>query len=77
MSPACGSGSPAPFFRSVHPETRAATEAAATTLEKLGAVIEPLDGPGLDEEWKGFHHVWADMAHLHAGIVGDERISPA
>jgi aspartyl-tRNA(Asn)/glutamyl-tRNA(Gln) amidotransferase subunit A len=69
-------GLPAPFFRSLHPETRAATEAAAVTLEKLGAVVEPLDGPGLDEGWLGFHHVWADLAHLHAGIVGDDRISP-
>ena len=69
-------GLPAPFFRSLHPETRAATENAAVTLEKLGAVVEPLDGPGIDEEWKGFHHVWADLAHLHASIVGDERISP-
>jgi aspartyl-tRNA(Asn)/glutamyl-tRNA(Gln) amidotransferase subunit A len=69
-------GLPAPFFRSLHPETRAATEDAAVTLEKLGAVIEPLDGPGIDEGWKGFPHVWADLAHLHAGIVGDERISP-
>jgi len=69
-------GLPAPFFQSLHPETRAATEAAAVTLEKLGAVVEPLDGPGLDEGWLGFHHVWADLAHLHAGIVGDDRISP-
>ncbi|MCA1846814.1 MAG: amidase, partial [Actinobacteria bacterium] len=69
-------GLPAPFFRLVHPETRTATEAAAGTLEKLGAVVEPLDGPGIDEDWLGFHHVWADLAHLHAGIVGDERISP-
>jgi len=69
-------GLPAPFFRSLHPETRAATEAAAATLEKLGAVVEPLDGPGIDEGWLGFRHVWADLAHFHAGIVGDERISP-
>ena len=69
-------GLPAPFFQNLHAETRTATEAAAVTLEKLGAVVEPLDGPGLDERWQGFHHVWADLAHLHAGIVGDERISP-
>jgi Asp-tRNA(Asn)/Glu-tRNA(Gln) amidotransferase A subunit family amidase len=69
-------GLPAPFLQSLHPETRAATEAAAVTLEKLGAVVEHLDGPGLDEGWLGFHHVWADLAHLHAGIVGDARISP-
>jgi Asp-tRNA(Asn)/Glu-tRNA(Gln) amidotransferase A subunit family amidase len=69
-------GLPAPFLQSVHPEARAATEAAAGTLEQLGAVIETLDRPGIDEGWLGFHHVWADLAHLHAGIVGDERISP-
>jgi Asp-tRNA(Asn)/Glu-tRNA(Gln) amidotransferase A subunit family amidase len=69
-------GLPAPFFGLVHPETRAATEAAAATLEKLGAVMEPLDGPGLDEGWRAFRHVWADMAHLHSDIVGDERVSP-
>ena len=69
-------GLPAPFFQSLHPETRSATEAAALTLEKLGAVVEPLGRPGIDEGWQGFHHVWADLAHLHAGIVGDERISP-
>lgn len=69
-------GLPAPFFHSIHPETRAATEAAAVTLEELGAVLEPLDGPGVDEGWLGFHHVWADLAHLHADIVGDDRISP-
>ncbi len=70
-------GLPAPFFQSVHPETRAATEDTAVALEKLGAVIEPLDGPGLDEGWKGFPHVWADLAHLHSAIVGDDRISPS
>ena len=70
-------GLPAPFFQSLHPETRAATEDAAVALEKLGAVIEPLDGPGLDEGWKGFPHVWADLAHLHSAIVGDDRISPS
>ena len=69
-------GLPGPFFQSLHPETRAATEAAAVTLEKLGAIVEPLDGPGPDEGWKGFAHVWADLAHLHADIVGDDRISP-
>ena len=69
-------GLPAPFFQSLHPETRAATEDAAVTLEKLGAAIESLDGPGLDEGWKGFPHVWADLAHFHSAIVGDDRISP-
>jgi aspartyl-tRNA(Asn)/glutamyl-tRNA(Gln) amidotransferase subunit A len=69
-------GLPGPFFQSLHPETRAATEAAAVTLEKLGAIVEPVDGPGPDEGWKGFAHVWADLAHLHADIVGDDRISP-
>jgi Asp-tRNA(Asn)/Glu-tRNA(Gln) amidotransferase A subunit family amidase len=69
-------GLPAPFFQSLDPETRAATEDAAVSLEKLGAVIEPLDGPGLDDGWKGFPHVWADLAHLHSAIVGDDRISP-
>jgi len=39
-------------------------------------VVEPLDGPGIDEGWLGFHHVWADLAHLHAEIVGDARVSP-
>ncbi|HEV3363236.1 MAG TPA: amidase [Acidimicrobiia bacterium] len=68
-------GLPDPFFHSLHPETRGATEAAAVTLEKLGAVVETLDGPGIDEGWKGFAHVWADLAHLHADIVGDDRIS--
>jgi Asp-tRNA(Asn)/Glu-tRNA(Gln) amidotransferase A subunit family amidase len=70
-------GLPGPFFQRLHPETRAATEDAAVTLERLGAVIESLDGPGIDEGWKGFPHVWADLAHLHSGIVGDDRISPS
>jgi aspartyl-tRNA(Asn)/glutamyl-tRNA(Gln) amidotransferase subunit A len=69
-------GLPAPFFQLVHPETRAATEEAAVNLEQLGAVVEPLDGPGIDEGWLGFQHVWADLAHLHAEIVGDGRVSP-
>ncbi len=70
-------GLPAPFFTRVHPETRAATDRAAAQLEQLGAVLEPLDGPGPDEGWLGFRHVWADLAHLHADIVGDDRVSPA
>ena len=69
-------GLPAPFFGLVHPETRAATEEAAIVLEQLGAVVETLDGPGIDEGWLGFRHVWADLAHLHAEIVGDGRVSP-
>ena len=69
-------GLPAPFFELVHVETKAATEAAAGRLEQLGAVVESLDGPGVDQGWLGFLHVWADVAHLHAEIVGDERISP-
>lgn len=69
-------GLPAPFFQQVHPETRAAVEQAAVTLEQLGATVESLDGPEIDEGWLGFRHVWADMAHLHAEVVGDERVSP-
>ena len=69
-------GLPAPFFELVQPEVTAAVNAAARTLEQLGAVVEPLEGPGIDEGWQGFRHVWADLAHLHAGIVGDERVSP-
>ena len=69
-------GLPAPYFQLVHPETKAAVETAAVVLERLGAVVEPVDGPGIDEGWGGFAHVWADVAHLHAGIVGDERVSP-
>ena len=69
-------GLPRPFFELVHPETRSATESAARTLEQLGAVVEPLDAPGVDRGWFGFLHVWADVAHFHAGVVGDERVSP-
>lgn len=69
-------GLPAPFFARVHSETRTAVEQAGQTFEQLGADVEPLDRPGLDEGWVGFRHVWADVAYLHAAIVGDKRISP-
>ena len=69
-------GLPAPFFARVHSETRTAVEQAAQMFEQLGTEVEPLDGPGLDEGWVGFRHVWADVAYLHAAIVGDKRISP-
>ncbi|MGH9038679.1 MAG: amidase [Acidimicrobiia bacterium] len=69
-------GLPDPFFAQLHPETRAAVDRAAATFENLGAAVEPLPGPGIDDGWLGFRHVWADVAHLHEGIVGDARVSP-
>ncbi|MDQ3943696.1 MAG: amidase [Actinomycetota bacterium] len=69
-------GLPAPFFERLHPETKSAVKGAAATFEKLGATVVPLQGPGLDEGWLGFRHVWADVAFLHAEIAGDDRVSP-
>lgn len=68
-------GLPGPYFDLLHPETRRAIEAAATTLELLGARADWIDGPGIDPEFEGFRLVWADVAHLHRDLWDDPRVS--
>jgi amidase len=60
----------------VHPEVRAAVEGAAGVLEALGARCEWVDGPQLDEDWAGFTHVWADMAHHYRDLWDREGVHP-
>ena len=67
-------GLPRAFFRLVHPETRAAVEGAARALEDLGAAVEEIDGPQLDEGWDGFKFVWADVAHGHPHLWDDPGV---
>jgi aspartyl-tRNA(Asn)/glutamyl-tRNA(Gln) amidotransferase subunit A len=69
-------GLPSRFFHLVHPETRAAVERAARALEGLGAVVEEVEGPELDEGWDGFEFVWSDVAHGHRELWDDPGVHP-
>jgi aspartyl-tRNA(Asn)/glutamyl-tRNA(Gln) amidotransferase subunit A len=68
-------GLPRPFFELVHPDTRRAVEEAAATFESLGAHIEWLDGPDIDAEFRGFPHVWADVAWHHRDVWDNGDVS--
>ena len=70
-------GLPEPYFELVHPDTRRAVEHAAATLEELGAVVDWTSGPGLDPEFDGFRHVWADLAHHHRHVWDNPAVSDA
>jgi aspartyl-tRNA(Asn)/glutamyl-tRNA(Gln) amidotransferase subunit A len=69
-------GLPRRYFELVHEETRRAVEAAAAELEALGASVDWLDGPELDPEFRGFLHVWADVAQHHRDAWDDELVDP-
>lgn len=69
-------GLPRSWFRLVAPEVVAAIEAAARTLENLGAIVEEVEG--LDPE--GARNVvapvlLAEAAHVFADVLDDERIT--
>jgi aspartyl-tRNA(Asn)/glutamyl-tRNA(Gln) amidotransferase subunit A len=68
-------GLPEPYFQHVHPDTRAAVESAARAFESLGASVEWTTTPGLDPDFDGFRHVWADVAHHHHQIWDDPTVS--
>ena len=68
-------GLPETYFQHLHPDTRAAVESAARAFESLGASVEWTTTPGLDPEFDGFRHVWADVAHHHRQIWEDPTVS--
>lgn len=64
------------FFERSHPVTSRAVEQAADAFASLGAVLVRRDGPGIDERFVGFRHVWADVAYHYQDLwdspeVGD------
>ena len=69
-------GLPRRYFELVHAETRRAVEAAAAELEALGAHVDWLDDLDLDAEFRGFLHVWADVAHHHRDTWDNPLVSP-
>jgi Asp-tRNA(Asn)/Glu-tRNA(Gln) amidotransferase A subunit family amidase len=69
-------GLPRSYFALVHPETRAAVEAAADVYSRLGAIVDWLDEPDLDPEFRGFLHVWSDVAHHHPLTWDNPRVNP-
>ncbi|MGH9137134.1 MAG: amidase [Acidimicrobiales bacterium] len=68
-------GLPRPYYELLHPDTRAAVEAAAARFEQLGAYVDWTDQPGLDPDFAGFRHVWADVAHHHRDLWDDPDVS--
>jgi aspartyl-tRNA(Asn)/glutamyl-tRNA(Gln) amidotransferase subunit A len=76
VTPGLRIGLPSRYFRLLHPETRAGVEGAARTLENLGAVVEEVESPELDEGWDGFKFVWSDVAHGHRDLWDDDRVNP-
>lgn len=68
-------GLPEPYFQHLHPDTRTAVENAARHFESLGATVEWTASPGLDPEFDGFRHVWADVAHHHRHLWDDPTVS--
>lgn len=63
------------FMRMLNPETRAAVEQCALTLESLGAVIDEVDGPDPDEGWQtGVTILITEFAHCYRDLWDDERV---
>ncbi len=73
--PALRVGLPEPYFQLLEPATRQAVEAAAAEFEALGADVQWMTTPDLDPDFDGFRHVWADVAHHHRGLWGDDAVS--
>lgn len=69
-------GLPQDYFQLVHPDTRRAVEEAAASFEAMGARVDWIDGPAVDERFDGFRHVWADVAHLHRALWDNPEVSP-
>lgn len=69
-------GLPRPYFTLVHRDTRDAVEHAATVLQTLGAQIEWLDEPHVDDTFAGFPHVWADLARHHRNLWDHPDVTP-
>jgi aspartyl-tRNA(Asn)/glutamyl-tRNA(Gln) amidotransferase subunit A len=68
-------GLPRRYFELVHPEVHDAVETAATILASLGAHVDWIDEPDIDEDFTGFRHVWADLAHHHRGLWDNDEVS--
>jgi aspartyl-tRNA(Asn)/glutamyl-tRNA(Gln) amidotransferase subunit A len=68
-------GLPLPYFRRLHVETRRAVEASAAVFESLGARVEWLDRPELDDDFAGFRRVWADLARHHPDLWNHPDVS--
>ncbi|MGH9184220.1 MAG: hypothetical protein ACRD0U_00130 [Acidimicrobiales bacterium] len=68
-------GLPRPSFQFVHPETYRGVEPAAATFEALEAQVEWIDLLGLDPDFEGFRHVWADLAHHHRDLWDNRDVS--
>ena len=69
-------GLPSSFFSLVHTHVRTAVEDAARLLQDLGAHIDWVDGPQLDEGWEGFKHVWADVAYHYRELWDQKDVHP-
>ena len=63
------------FFTYVHPETHAAVDAAAETLESLGARVELVDGPEVEKTWQPFAMRLSEVAHRYRDLWDSDRIS--
>jgi Asp-tRNA(Asn)/Glu-tRNA(Gln) amidotransferase A subunit family amidase len=69
-------GLPRSFFALVHATVRTAVEDAAGVFENLGARVDWVDGPELDDGWEGFKHVWADVAHHYRELWDQQGVHP-
>jgi Asp-tRNA(Asn)/Glu-tRNA(Gln) amidotransferase A subunit family amidase len=69
-------GMPEPYFGLLHPDVRRAVEAAGAVFEAMGAVVEWAPGPDVDDDYAGFRHVWADVAHHHRELWDNDKVSP-
>ena len=69
-------GLPTPYFERVDPRVRDAVVAAAARFERMGARVDWVDRPEVDEQFEGFRHVWADVAHLHRDLWYHAAVSP-
>lgn len=69
-------GLPQTFYEQLHPETRAAVDVAAKSFESLGAIVEEVGGPDLDECWRLFSLRLAEVAHCYRDLWDDDRVSP-
>ncbi len=66
---------PKTFFDRVHPETRAAVEAAARVFEKLGARVEEIDGPEVESARRALGAIFVcELADRYRDLWDDDRV---
>lgn len=68
---------PGSFLSPLHPETRAALDAAATVFEAMGAAVIRIDGPPVEQALElGGRLMFAEFTHYYRDLWDSDRVHP-